>query len=213
MGLAHSWGTATTNVLWSANSGSVQQAVAHFLKVPDNTIAISPHPDITRMLPLWVGKRRWAQSRKRYKALINRQRDQVASIARKGIDEKWTAQHPRVAKAIRGLSWNDINRMEGVTAYQTQNICRLKLHRLRLWAGPDKGFRCTSDGCTNAEGQGVAHLIWACPETQEFWKMMLEAWGIWGKHLPTRKADRGSNSGHLRLQNEAGPEMGSGLEY
>jgi hypothetical protein len=66
-------------------------------------------------VPVWVGKRRWTQSRKMYKHLINAQRDRRAEKARKEIQDKLAQGFPAEAKALAKLDWKQIHKMEGVS--------------------------------------------------------------------------------------------------
>lgn len=160
VGIQHAWASSTTELDWKEDSGTVRQAIASFLAVPDKTVRVTPHPALNRILPLWVGKWRWTQSRKIYKKLINKQRDAMATTAKERIAGKWTKQHPGVAKQLQRLDWSRVHRMERVSAYQTHNIVKLKLNQLLLWAGVNLGFRCTSNRCQETEEHGVSHLIW-----------------------------------------------------
>jgi ribonuclease HI len=162
---------------WTASAGNLQEVVAAFLAVPKTTISIAPHPWLNRMAPLWVGKRRWTQSRKMYKRLINAQRDRRAEKARKEIQDKLAQGFPAEAKALAKLDWKQIHKMEGVSPYMTQTIMRFKSNRLRLWTTEENGFRCLAQTCGATETQGNMHLGWACPEAQLYWEEYLRRWG------------------------------------
>lgn len=48
---------------------------------------------------------------------MNKAKDSLAKKAVERINSKWTKHHPRIANALRGLSWKKVHRMEGVTPY------------------------------------------------------------------------------------------------
>jgi hypothetical protein len=83
-----------------------------------------------------------------------------------------------LAKALQGLQLSKIHRMEGVTPYQTQNICNLKVNRLRLWAGEDAGYQCQVMQCGETHLGGTGHLVWECTEAQHYWGELRRKWAI-----------------------------------
>jgi ribonuclease HI len=174
--IQHTWGAERKRVSWRPITERVTQAVADFLEVKETTVVVTPHPWLTRMWPMWVGSRRWTQTRKQYKRLINRRHEDDRSRARIKIQSKWREQHEGMAKALEGLEWSRIYRMAGVTSYQTQNIFKLKLNRLRLWAGDETGYKCQALQCGERHLGGPAHLAWACPEAQQFWRELRRQW-------------------------------------
>jgi hypothetical protein len=56
--IQHTWGATSKIVPWRPTATRVNQAVAAFLKVEEATVEVTPHPWLTRMRPLWVGRRR-----------------------------------------------------------------------------------------------------------------------------------------------------------
>jgi ribonuclease HI len=165
-------------VEWSPISTILGQAIAAFLEEDEATVVVSPHPWLTKMSPLWVGRRRWAQTRKQYKKIINKRQEDARREARSKLEAGLRVDHDRFAKAVHGLEWGKIYRMEGVTAYQTQNIFKLKVNRLRLWADNERGFQCLAEQCGDRAVGGTAHLAWGCPEAQMFWTELRERWGM-----------------------------------
>jgi hypothetical protein len=91
--------------------------------------------------PTMGGRRRWAQTRAKYKKHINQTVAAAVMAARERIQGKLAAGAASIAAALNGVAWKKIYRMQGVTAYQTQNKHKLKVNRLRIWAGPDAGFQ------------------------------------------------------------------------
>lgn len=124
------------------------------------------------------------------KGVLDKESVKVALAAGERITRTWARQHAGIAKALRLLTWKRVHRMEGVTAYQKQNIVKLKLHRMRLWAGRDTGFQCAREGCVSSGEGGEGHLIWICPDAQRFWRMMRNAWGK-GKEQHRNKDELG----------------------
>jgi hypothetical protein len=166
--IQHTWGATSKIVPWRPIATRANQAVAAFLEVEEATVDVATHPWLTRMSPLWVGRRRWTQTRKQYKRLISKGQADGRSKARSSIESKLREQNAELAQALHGLQWSKIHRMEGVTAYQTQNICKLKVNRLRLWAGEEVGYQCEVTQCGETHLGGTAHLAWECTEAQQY---------------------------------------------
>lgn len=103
-GLKHTWGSSETNVKFKPETSTIRAAVARVLDAGVHEVEVPPHPALTRMLPLWADNRRWKQSRKGYKNLINQARYKTAKAACKRIQHRWTQQHADIAKVLRGLS-------------------------------------------------------------------------------------------------------------
>jgi hypothetical protein len=175
--IVHTWGPKTQTVPWDIHKQTPAAAVANFLGVEVGSIMIPPHPSLTMMRPLWAGKRRWHQSRRQYKRLMNKKRDRIAVQTRKEIQAKMQADNGELATALGELTWERVYRMEGVSAYLTQNIAKLKLNRLRRWAGQEEGLRCQAETCALGNAGGAAHLVWQCPEARRFWNAYGEGWG------------------------------------
>ncbi|KAE9127053.1 hypothetical protein PF010_g1549 [Phytophthora fragariae] len=174
--ITHTWGSLTKMVQWDRDSDSIDVAVANHLEAETSSVWVLPHPWLTRMRPLWAGKRRWKQSRKSYKKLIGKRREAAAIKAEAQIGEAWKANHASMARALEQLKWKRIHRMEDVTAYQAQTVVRLKNNRLRLWAGKENNFKCLAAGCTNSKTLGSAHLAWDCDEAQAHWRLYCAKW-------------------------------------
>ncbi|OWZ11877.1 reverse transcriptase [Phytophthora megakarya] len=119
---------------------------------------ITPHPLLTKVRALWAGQRRWTQSRRRYKRLIKTRLQKEAEQVKISIADKWKSSHEVLAAALESLPWKRIHEMEGVTAYQSQNILRLKLNRLRLWTGKDRGLGCSATSCAQRSAGGGQHI-------------------------------------------------------
>ncbi|GMF14998.1 unnamed protein product [Phytophthora fragariaefolia] len=179
--IEHTWGFHTTTVQWDPNVQSVEAAVANYLKVPAHTINCTPHPWIHQMRPQWVGKRRWRQSSQRYKKLMNAKRDELAAEAKNKIQQNLALDHEQAAKALDGLEWKQVYRMEEVQAYHTQKLAKIKLKRLRIWAGKELGYHCAALGCDTAKTWGTLHLAWYCPEAQDFWDVLRGRWRHQGR--------------------------------
>ncbi|GMF29166.1 unnamed protein product [Phytophthora fragariaefolia] len=176
--IEHSWGPTPARIDWDRQQHSVDTAIARFLGVGERSVWSVPHPWLTRCRPLWAGKRRWAQSRRKYKQQMNKNKNKEAEDLCKRADRKLAAANEKLAGALRKVSWKRIQRMEGVSAYHTQNIVKLKHNRLRIWAGAEHKFKCTATRFTNATTTGTTHLVWQCPEAAQLWTMMLQGWGL-----------------------------------
>jgi hypothetical protein len=169
-GITHTWGSLTAEVEWRTHEEHIEAAVARSLKMEEASVIVMPHPQLMRMQPLWIGKRRWKQSRRKYKQLMNKQRDCDGALQGDKIEAAMAEDNADLAAALKKLTWKRIYRMEGVSAYQTQNIYKLKQNRLRMWAGQAEGFRCQASGCISGGEGGTAHMVWGCSEARRFWE-------------------------------------------
>jgi hypothetical protein len=68
--------------------------------------------------------------------------------------------------------------MENVSAYHMQNMYKLKMNRLRMWAGTEEGYHCQARECANRPVGGTAHMIWGCSEARKFWVELRKRRGL-----------------------------------
>ncbi|KAG3075091.1 hypothetical protein PI124_g20463 [Phytophthora idaei] len=101
------------------------------LGAPTESVWATPHPASTHMSRLWVGKRRWTQTRKKYKAIIGRTRSRRAAQEQELTRVKGDLKHKELNYALEQLPWKNVHRLHGVTAYLKQNIVKMKASRLR----------------------------------------------------------------------------------
>lgn len=176
--LDHSWGPQPTRIEWNREHDTVEQAVASFLNVGAANVWAVPHPWVTRCLPLWAGKRGWTQPRKQYKRLMTNRQYEAAAEVLKRSQGKLVTEHGGIPRALESLSWTQIQRMEGVSNYHTQNIIKLKHNRLRLWAGAEQGYRCKAEECKYDGAGSTVHLAWKCGEAAQLWSILVKGWGL-----------------------------------
>lgn len=100
----------------------------------------------------------------------------IAELESKKIQACWEKRHSDIARALTKLTWERISAMSGGSAYQIQNVRKLKLHRLKLWAEPELGFRCLGPQCRDSDTEGVVHLVWKCQDAQAHWRAWLKRW-------------------------------------
>ncbi|KAG1692212.1 hypothetical protein DVH05_025642 [Phytophthora capsici] len=174
--LQHSWCREVTTKALAKGQFNIQETIATILGVEENSVWVVPHPWISKLRPLWTGKRRWKQRRRDLKRLINRKRDHKAELARARIQQQLSQQHGDLARIIATLDWKHITALEGISPYQMQNLMRLKWNRLRLWAGHDKGYACQRVGCEGKKATGTVHLAWDCQDAQLLWKEWVTYW-------------------------------------
>ncbi|KAF1795444.1 hypothetical protein GQ600_18572 [Phytophthora cactorum] len=187
--VSHPWASNSQIVPWDRDQSTLQEAIANLLEVGPKTTWIVPHPEIHRILPLWAGKRRWTQTRARYKKLINSKRSSAAVAALERVKEAWKRQHTDIAAALEKLHWKDGHRLRCISAYQHQTVMRMKWNRLRLWAGAELGLRCSNPSCYGAEQHRTAHLIWRYPWARKVWTEMIQDWQS-GNEQHGRNSDR-----------------------
>lgn len=195
--ITHSWGPTATTFQCEPGRTSVQGAVAKILNVQPEQVWLSPHPRLSRITALWAGCRRWRQSRRRYKALIMKEGEAKVKAATSKIRNQWRKEHTGIAAALECLEWKTVHGLQGVSAYQSQNLVKLKAHRLRLWAGAELGFRCAAPGCRQSKTKGVIHLVWHCPDAAKYWECLLAGWG----YNSSRQAGRNSNNNDGEIVN------------
>ncbi|KAG2789827.1 hypothetical protein PC129_g11378 [Phytophthora cactorum] len=148
------------------------------LGAPTGSVWATPHPALTHMRPLWAGKRRWTQTRKKYKAIIGRTRSHKAAQEQELTRVKGDLKHKELNYALKQLPWKNAHRLHGVTAYLKQNIVKMKAWRLRLWRGKEHKYRCAGTSCRHGSEGGQEHLVWECPDSQAVGAEWLDAWGM-----------------------------------
>ncbi|KAG3018809.1 hypothetical protein JG687_00011830 [Phytophthora cactorum] len=174
--IMHQWGSTVQRVWSSVDAVTPEAAVASHLGVDERKLWITPHPWLTKLRPLWAGKRRWSRTRQQYRKQITACRQKKAKEKQQEYFKHGTEQNERIATALEQLQWKRIQRMEGLTQYHRQNLIKLKAWKLRMWRGGKLGYKCASPICeTGREGE-QAHLIWDCPEAQAFWAVWKKAW-------------------------------------
>ncbi|KAG2951576.1 hypothetical protein PC116_g15616 [Phytophthora cactorum] len=90
-------------------------------------VDVHPHPRVSRLMCLWVGARRWAISRRRYKHALMRawQRQDKGQVERRV--HKWKALSCHAAAGLKDPSWPRIRQIVGLTPWGEQLLYRLKL--------------------------------------------------------------------------------------
>ncbi|KAG1709923.1 hypothetical protein DVH05_016937 [Phytophthora capsici] len=154
----------------------VREAAADILQVDPTSVWVVPHPRLQYLRPLWAGRRRWKPRRKDFRKLITRDRDAKAKLVLQKTQQQWAQRQAGVAHGLSKLDWKRLNRLEGVTPYQTQTVARLKANRLRLWTGEGDGFQCLGSTCSNEGRLDSAHLAWDCPDAQQHWTKWIKHW-------------------------------------
>ncbi|KAG2912534.1 hypothetical protein PC117_g18868 [Phytophthora cactorum] len=97
--------------------------------------------DITRMAPLWTGRRRRCQTRRKYKAMITRNRRERANAAKVRIGVKGKEEHEAIAEALQ----------EGIATVEWQGS-RFQMCQRHLLRRQRRG-QCTLS-------------LWKCPQSQ-----------------------------------------------
>lgn len=103
-----------------SNSGSSDE-------VPKSMVWVAPHDEnegpVSRQQEMGV------KPGTKYKGLIRARRDEAARVDHLKTQGKWLKVHSGMAQALVKYSWKRIRRMEGVTAYQSQNIMKINYNR------------------------------------------------------------------------------------
>jgi hypothetical protein len=116
-------------------------------------------------------------------------------VERERLANDMKKDDPQLSRAMANLSWKHMYRMEGVAAYQTQNIYRMKVNRLRMWGGTELGYQCLAESCRGYRGGTTAHLVWGCPVARAFWEVLRSRWGKKEPATAAEKADEMRFSG------------------
>ncbi|KAE8993651.1 hypothetical protein PR003_g20020 [Phytophthora rubi] len=76
---------------------------------PDRALGwVHPHPRVSRLVCLWVGKRRWSGSKAGYKTRIAARSRQKAAHTRQATKEKWMHANPTAAHGLEKVQWTSI---------------------------------------------------------------------------------------------------------
>ncbi|KAF1777803.1 hypothetical protein GQ600_2855 [Phytophthora cactorum] len=70
----------------------------------------------------------------------------------RSVRDRAERRNEEIAKALKKLTWQQVQQMHGVTPYIKQNVLRMKLGKIRLWRDKQHGFHCPGERCGSAEG-------------------------------------------------------------
>ncbi|KAG1706307.1 hypothetical protein DVH05_001455 [Phytophthora capsici] len=174
----HGWAFTEQEVKTGGSNEEIGANIATLLKTQKEAVWVTPHPALTHMRPVWAGKRRWCRTRKEYKSAIGESSRSKAAKEQYIMNDKLAQENKALSGAIEQLKWKQVHRMHGVTAYQKQNVIRMKMGRLRLWRGKTQGYACDGARCANESSQGQAHLLWECPDARAVWGKMMAMWEL-----------------------------------
>ncbi|KAG3077330.1 hypothetical protein PC121_g7433 [Phytophthora cactorum] len=176
------------------------------LGAPTGSVWATPHPALTHMRPLWAGKRRWTQTRKKYKAIIGRTRSHKAAQEQELTRVKGDLKHKELNYALKQLPWKNAHRLHGVTAYLKQNIVKMKAWRLRLWRGKEHKYRCAGTSCRHgSEGPSLG-----MPRFSGCWGGVVRRMGYATGTKRGEWIPRAANS-HLLVNFDEGAELAAGM--
>ncbi|KAL3664750.1 hypothetical protein V7S43_010497 [Phytophthora oleae] len=113
-----------------------------------------------------------------YKTAIRRQRVKEAREAVVRTWAEWRESHLAIASALEDLTWKRLQKLDGVTVYQLQNLQRLKAKKLRVWTGTEKRFQCLEATCSHTASGGEVRLVWNFAVAVKLWKVLLDMLGI-----------------------------------
>ncbi|OWZ11153.1 hypothetical protein PHMEG_00015870 [Phytophthora megakarya] len=110
------------------------------------------------MVCLWVGGRRWKQSRRRYK------RAAIAAARRRGTQDAlhrhnaWVHDSPQIGQAIYSVSWIEGRQVLGASAWGEQVFYRLKLRAFSMWDPAALRPACVIEECDTDTPIGTLQL-------------------------------------------------------
>ncbi|OWZ13663.1 reverse transcriptase [Phytophthora megakarya] len=103
---------------------------------------VHPHPRITRMACLWVGKSRWSRSRHHYKAYVATASHRNGTRCRDEKLAKWKCLSTGATAGLRSLDWKQIRRIVGLNPWGEQILYRLKLQAFSLYDRRNEKLGC-----------------------------------------------------------------------
>ncbi|OWZ02234.1 reverse transcriptase [Phytophthora megakarya] len=133
------------------------------------------HKWITRVSPLWAGKRRWTRSFGQYRRVIGCKRREQAIAAVKEATNAWMMKNSVIGDAMVTVSWETVNRIVGISTYEHQHYYRLKLRRLTRWNQQSPSLDCLHIGCHDTSSS-LSHIFWVCQSAQQMWSSFLVRW-------------------------------------
>ena len=107
----------------------LQMAVAPSVKLQ----YVHPHPALTRMVCLWVGRRRWSRSRAHFEQAA------AAASRRRGWKERthrmkdWRHAGAAAAAGVASLEWKRLRRILGLNGWGEQLLYRVKTKAFSLY--------------------------------------------------------------------------------
>eukprot|EP00644_Phytophthora_capsici_P018373 jgi/Phyca11/130168/e_gw1.91.99.1 len=139
--------TICTDALGNPNSNvELKKIIGQATKGEVAVQYLHPHPQLTRMLCLWAGKRRWSRSRHHYKTFVRTASRKKGFSLRDEQIGRWKDLSRVADKGLQSLEWRQIRRIVGLTPWGEQILYRLKLQAYSLY---DK--RNAKLGCPHAE--------------------------------------------------------------
>ncbi|OWZ13403.1 reverse transcriptase [Phytophthora megakarya] len=92
-----------------------------------------PHPLLSRLVCLWVGKRRWTQKRAHFKRAIAKASKQRCFTAKAERENNWRVTGGSIGAIISGLEWKRLRRILGLNARGEQLLFRNRHGALSTW--------------------------------------------------------------------------------
>ncbi|KAG7376700.1 hypothetical protein PHYPSEUDO_012865 [Phytophthora pseudosyringae] len=144
-------------------------------------LGLHPHPQLSRLVCLWAGGRRWRQTRSHYKKAAQ------TTVRLDGRTAKWVKDDAVIATALGRVQWKDIRRITGATAWGEQILYRLKHRALSNWDPTNDRIGCPIEECLHPVAT-PAHTFWDCPGAAQLWQLVQAPWRVLGATADTIQA-------------------------
>lgn len=137
---------------------------------------VHPHQALSRLVCLWAGRRRWAQTRRTFKrrvaaATITRGKAKIEERA-----SKWREQSTDAACGLDEMQWRRIRRVVGLGPWGEQLIHRLKLQAFSIYDVKHDKPGCPHETCLHQHDVTLHHIFWECGAAQRLRRQMLQPW-------------------------------------
>ncbi|KAE8884879.1 hypothetical protein PF005_g3796 [Phytophthora fragariae] len=145
--------------------------------------AVHPHPRLSRIVCLWVGKRRWATSRRVYRRFLTHQRTKKCIGMSTVKAERWRTSSPHIAHGLADITWRRIRRVIGLNPWGEQLLLRIKHHAISVYNPVSEGLSCPHASCSRTTRTDLTHVFWTCPAAQVLRGVLLKRWQSAGLRL------------------------------
>ncbi|OWZ22117.1 reverse transcriptase [Phytophthora megakarya] len=143
--------------------GELSRALTRFLR-PDVVVqSVHPHPMLSRLVCLWVGRKRWSRIRRAYKDYVATTANNRGAEKLTQVRKKWDAHSGEAQQGLEQLEWKRIRRVVGLNTWGEQLRFRLKHYAFSLFDITQNVWGCPHAACRGVRSVKLYHVFWEYP--------------------------------------------------